>query len=128
MAQLNLTRITHYARHEDPVTGEVRQQLVEHSPTISLKEGTEPAMWIQNGRIFGEDGYELAWDDCPAWFHTQVAAHSDQALAVVKFRDPRRPEPPREQLRRSLNDLSDAEVQALLDQVQSPVRSGREAA
>lgn len=87
MAELTLERVHVYARHTDPMTGEVAQRLVEHNPFLRLSNGvTEAPIYIQHGQTFGEGGDVIPEDALPAWFYHQLDKCTDAALIAVGWK------------------------------------------
>ena len=89
MAELALDKVHVYARHEDPVTGEVAQRLVEHNPFLRLSNGVADApIYIQHGQTYGEGGDVIPESALPDWFYEQLERCTDQALIAVGWKHP----------------------------------------
>lgn len=87
MPELALDRVHVYARHVDPVTGEVAQRLVEHNPFLRLSNGVaEAPIYIQHGQTFGEGGDIIPEDALPPWFYHQLEKCTDAALIAVGWK------------------------------------------
>ncbi len=59
---LNLKEVHKFV--QDPQTKEFRLHSIH--PAVSLKEGDNPAIWIQDGGIYFESGQEVT--EVPEWF------------------------------------------------------------
>lgn len=84
---LALDKVHVYARHVDPMTGDVTQRLVEHNPFLRLSNGvTEAPLYIQGGGVYGEGGDEVPEAMWPDWFTVALGTCTDQALIAVGWK------------------------------------------
>lgn len=81
---LTLTKVHEYARHTDPVTGEIRQQLVGYHPYLALKYGQEGPIYLQDGAMWWANGAPVA-DPPPPWVADAIAQCTPKALQAVGF-------------------------------------------
>jgi hypothetical protein len=66
------------------IEGIPQPQIVEEHHYIRLRgDGAEYPLYIQGGRVFAENGPEVAADELPEWFDVELAKCSPQALAAV---------------------------------------------
>src|SRR5262245_57129298 len=65
---------------EPQVTG------THHYVRLRGGDGHEAPLYIQDGRVYGEGGDEVAASELPEWFEVEVAKCSPAALAAVGWK------------------------------------------
>ena len=63
------------------------------SPLVRLCKGTDPPLFIQEGKVYAEGGDEILKDQLPDWFHDEVAKMTLQARLEIGYRLPEDPRP-----------------------------------
>lgn len=86
---LRLNQVHKYVR----VPGTQEMRLMKVSPVVRICKGTDPPLFIQEGKVYAEGGDEIPKEKLPGWFHDQVKLMTVQARSEIGYRLPDDPRP-----------------------------------